>query len=543
MLLPLLAVPLGAYCARILQGRPPAPLLFIESLARRIMKFLGIDPGRGMGWQAYLRDLLIFHAIGFILLLAILLCQGWLPLNPAGIASMPWPVAVNTAISFITNTNWQAYAGEISLSYFSQMAGLTVQNFTSAAAGIAVMAALARGIKSRESDNLGNFGADMIRIILFILLPGSLVLALFLVSQGVIQNFNAPLTLGDISGWAGQILPMGPAASQIAIKQLGTNGGGFLSANAAHPFENPGPLSDFIQAFCILLLPAALPFAFGRMTGMKEHGRALFITMYVLFCIGLILMLQGEYQAPYAMEGKEQRIGIVGSMLWSASTTAASNGSVNAMLDSLSPLAGMIAMLHIMLGEIIFGGVGSGVYGLIIFVLITVFLSGLMVGRTPEYAGKKIGRTEITWSMIAALLPGLLILIFSALACMLPKPGTGNAGPHGLSEILYAFSSAAGNNGSAFGGLNVGMDFYLHCTSLAMLIGRFGVMIPVLAIGGSLAIKKYTPPSAGTFPVHTPLFIVLLCGILLIVGALTFFPALSLGPLAEHILMMNNTLF
>jgi K+-transporting ATPase ATPase A chain len=493
---------------------------------------------------------LIFNVGGFLSVLVLQLAQSSLPLNPANLGAVEPFLAFNTATSFMTNTNWQSYAGETTLSYFTQMVGLTVQNFVSAATGIAVVIALTRGLARRSATTLGNFWVDLTRATLYILLPLSLVFALILVSQGVIQNFNAPVTVETLTGDT-QILPQGPAASQIAIKQLGTNGGGYFNTNSAHPYENPTPLSNFWQMFAILLIPAALTYTYGRMVGSVRQGWVIFAAMLLLLGAGLAVMLASEYSLnpvygiAGGLEGKETRFGIANSILWGAVTTAASNGSVNAMHSSFTPLAGGIALLNILLGEIIFGGVGAGLYGMLIFVILTVFIAGLMVGRTPEYLGKKIEAREIKMAILAILLPSACILLFSALATVTEAglASRANSAAHGFTEILYAFASAAGNNGSAFAGLNANTPFYNGLLGLAMWIGRFGVILPVLAIAGSMVTKKVAPPSPGTFPTDSPLFVGLLVAVILIVGALTFFPALALGPLVEHLLMSRGQAF
>jgi len=515
-----------------------------------IYRLTGIDPYEETNWRVYTFNLIMFNLVGLLLLFAIQLLQSKLPLNPAGLPNVPWHSAFNTAVSFMTNTNWQGYAGETTLSYLVQMTGLTVQNYVSAATGIAVLLALIRGISRRSTDMLGNFWTDLIRSILYILLPLSILLACILAGQGVVQNFKEYETIHTLEG-AGQVLPMGPAASQIAIKQLGTNGGGFFNANSSHPYENPTPLTNFLELLAILLIPAALTYTFGKMVGSTRQGWTIFIVMLILFISGLAISLFSEYSAHTIfgniplMEGKETRVGITSSVLWSISTTSASNGSVNAMLDSFSPISGMLAMINIMLGEVIFGGVGAGLYGMVIFIILTVFIAGLMVGRTPEYLGKKIESFEVKMAIVAILVPNMVIQIFSAFASI-SVPGISslnNAGPHGLSEILYAYSSAAGNNGSAFAGLNANTLFYNLTLGLGMLAGRFGVIIPVLAIAGTMAKKKITPESSGTFRTDNWLFVCLLIAVIIIIGGLAHFPALSLGPIVEHLLMNNGMTF
>jgi potassium-transporting ATPase potassium-binding subunit len=546
-----LGLPLGRMMATALEGEaPPRGLGWMGRLERLFYAGGGIDPRSSMNWRQYLGALIGFHALGGLLLFLILRFQNFLPFNPQGLANVEWSLALNTAISFVTNTNWQAYSGESTLSYFSQFAGLTVQNFLSAAVGISVLAALARGLRNKESDKLGNFWADMVRSCVYVLLPLSIVMAFLLVGQGVVQSFAAYLDASTLEG-ATQTLPFGPAASQIAIKQLGTNGGGFFGVNSAHPFENPTPFSNFLQMLAILLIPLACVEMFGRMLNQKKHARALLVAMFVIFVPVLIIALYAEFQPNTALaglpfiEGKEIRFGILNSTLWSQVTTAASNGSVNAMHDSLSPLAGGLAIFNMLLGEIVFGGVGSGLYGMVLFAILTVFLAGLMVGRTPEYLGKKIQAPEVRLAAVGIILPSAVVLLGSALSVLHPSglAGLANQGPHGLSEILYAWASAANNNGSAFAGLTVNTTFYNLLLGVAMIIGRFGVMIPVIAVAGSLAKRKIAPPSSGTFPSEGPLFVSLLVGVILIVGALTFFPVLSLGPVVEHLLLGSGISF
>jgi potassium-transporting ATPase potassium-binding subunit len=535
---------LGGYMARVYTGQPTLLARALGPLERGIYRLAGVDAAQSYGWKGYAAALIAFNVLGFLVVFLLQLAQGALPLNPAGLPGVEPALAFNTATSFATNTNWQAYGGETTLSYLTQMAGLGVQNFVSAATGMAVVIALTRGLISRSGRELGNFWVDLVRGALYILLPLSLVLALVLVSQGVVQNFNA-YTEATTLGGDTQLLPQGPVASQIAIKQLGTNGGGFFNVNSAHPFENPTPLSNFVQMFSILLIPAALTATYGAMVGNRRQGWAIFAAMFALLVAGLTVMLLSEYQGNAALggllslEGKEVRFGITNSILWGASTTAASNGSVNAMISSFSPLAGGVAMLNIMLGEVVFGGVGAGLYGILIFVIFTVFIAGLMVGRSPEYLGKKVESREIKMAILAILMPSVCILLGAALASV-TDAGLGsraNTGAHGLSEILYAFASAAGNNGSAFAGLNANTPFYNILLGMAMWVGRFGVILPALAIAGSMAGKRVAPPSSGTFPTDSPLFVVLLIAIIIIIGALTFFPALSLGPIVEHLLV------
>lgn len=545
-----LAPPLGRYMAAVFTGRRTFMHRIFGGMERLLYRVCGINERQEMtSWQ-YIGAVALFGGVGLVALTAMQMFQSVLPFNPQGFGGVSWHLALNTAISFITNTNWQAYSGEATFGYGLQALGLGVQNFVSAATGIAVMVALARGFSRKESGTIGNFWVDMVRSTLYVLLPLSILLAVVLSAEGVVQTLSGYTTVHTLEG-AEQVIPLGPAASQIAIKQLGTNGGGFFGVNSAHPFENPTPLTNYLEILALLLIPAALTLTYGYMVGSARQGWALFAAMSLIFCAGLGVSLWAEHAGNPLMggaamlEGKEMRFGITNSVIWSNATTVASNGSVSAMHDSLSPLTGLITMVNMMLGEIIFGGVGSGMYGMAMFVIVTVFIAGLMVGRTPEYLGKKIERYEIRMAMLAILAPCVVILISSAIAVCIPA-GTGtiaNGGPHGLSEILYAMTSAAGNNGSAFAGLGVNTVFYNMMTGAVMLIGRYGVIIPVLLATGSIAAKRTVPPSAGTFPTDTPLFVVLLIGVILIVGALTFFPVLSLAPIAEHLLMHGGSLF
>lgn len=512
-----------------------------------------------MNWKQYLAALLVFNAFGFISLMALLMTQEWLPLNPAHIPNMSWHLALNTAVSFMTNTNWQSYNGEVSASYLSQMAGLAVHNFLSAATGMAAALALIRGIRNKASEGenstgyrapLGNFWVDITRTTLYVFIPLSIILTIFLLSQGVVQNFSSYVHGITLEG-KDQILPMGPAASQIAIKQLGSNGGGFFGVNSAHPFENPTPFSNFLEWIAILLVPVAIPFVFGRMVKDKSQGRALFAAKTAVFAIGMVVVLVAELGLNTmtgghgSMEGKEVRFGIPASAMWAEATTVVSNGSVNAMHDSFSPLGGMIPLINIMLGEIIYGGVGAGMYGMLVFVFITVFFAGLMVGRTPEYIGKKIESREVQLSVLAIIGQTVMILFLAAIAVVTKAglAGLNNQGPHGLSEILYAYSSTIGNNGSAFAGLTVNMVFYNVTLAFAMLVGRFVVIVPVLAIAGSLGAKTPIPPSVGTFATNNTTFVVLLIITIIILAGLNFFPALTLGPILEHFLMLKGMVF
>jgi potassium-transporting ATPase potassium-binding subunit len=541
---------LGSYMARIYEGQPTLPSTLLRPVEGVIYRLAGVSPSQEQTWKQYALAMLVFNIGGFLVVFLLQVLQGSLPLNPAGLANVEPLLAFNTATSFMTNTNWQSYAGEVTMSYLTQMVGLSVQNFLSAATGMAVLVALVRGLARRSASTLGNFWADMVRSILYILLPLSIVLALLLVGQGVVQNFNDPATATTLIG-ATQTIPQGPAASQIAIKQLGTNGGGYFNANSAHPYENPTPFSNLLHMLSILLIPAALTYTYGKMVGSARQGWAVFAAMLILLVAGLTIMLISEYTpnpvmgTSSALEGKETRFGVANSLLFGVATTAASNGSVNSMHSSFSPLAGGIAMLNIMLGEIIFGGVGAGLYGMIIFIILTVFIAGLMVGRTPEYLGKKIEANEIKMAIIAVLLPSACILLMTALASVtdVGLSSRANSGPHGFSEILYAFTSAAGNNGSAFAGLNANTAFYNLLLGIAMWIGRFGVILPVLAIAGGMVGKRSAPPSSGTFATDSALFVGLLIAVILIVGALTFFPALALGPIVEQLLMQAGRSF
>jgi potassium-transporting ATPase potassium-binding subunit len=516
---------------------------WLEKLSYKIIK---VNPNEESNWKSYTFGLLLFNLVGIIFLFLIQMIQAQLPLNPANLPNVSWHSALNTAISFVTNTNWQGYSGEVTMSYFVQMIGLTVQNFVSAATGMAVIIALIRGLARKNTDKLGNFWADLTRATLYILLPLSILFAVVLVGQGVVQNFSSYETVQTLQGGQ-QVLPIGPAASQIAIKQLGTNGGGFFNANSAHPFENPTPFSNFLEMLTIFLISGGLTYTYGKMVGSARQGWTIFMVMMFLFVAGLGISLYSEYATNpvfgniAAMEGKETRFGITNSILFSVVTTDASCGAVNAMHDSLSPLAGMVPMINMLLGEVIFGGVGAGLYGMVVFIILTVFIAGLMVGRTPEYLGKKIGAFEVQMAIIANLSTSFAILTFTAWASTASYglSSLNNAGPHGFSEIFYAFTSAAGNNGSAFAGLNANTLFYNLSLGLVMLIGRFGVIIPMLAIAGSLAGKNITPTSAGTFRTDNWLFASLLIAVILIVGGLTYFPALSLGPIVEHLILMN----
>jgi potassium-transporting ATPase potassium-binding subunit len=556
----LLTKPVGQLLSRVLdpEGRTPFdPVL--KPLERLLYRLLGVDPKAEQTWKQYAVSLLAFSLVGVLLTYVVLRIQHILPLNPRKLGPVPPALAFNTAVSFSTNTNWQNYAGESTLSYFSQMVGLAFHNFVSAAAGIAVAAALVRGIARRSAKTIGSFWADLVRVNLYLLLPFCFVLSLVLVSQGVIQNFQPAResALIEPSGTAAtQTIPQGPAASQIAIKMLGTNGGGFFNANAAHPYENPTPFSNFLQMLAILLIPAGLTYYLGTSVKNRRHGWAVWTAMAILFLAGVLVCWRAESlgnprltalgvdSAGGNMEGKEVRFGIFNSSLFATVTTDASCGAVNAAHDSFTPLGGLVPLFNIQLGEVVFGGVGSGLYGILIFVVLAVFLTGLMVGRTPEYLGKKIEGYDVKVAVLALLVPIFCILGFAAwgAAGRSGLTGLGNRGPHGLSEILYAFSSAAGNNGSAFAGLNGNSPWYNVTLGLAMFFGRFFMIVPVLALAGSLGRKKLLPPSDASFPVSGLMFIIILIGTIIIVGALTFLPALALGPIVEHFTMNGSAL-
>ncbi|MGB0129205.1 MAG: potassium-transporting ATPase subunit KdpA [Rhodocyclaceae bacterium] len=569
--LTLLALPLGPFIARVLSGEPTFLSPALGRVERGFYRLAGVDPLDDMPWRRYATAVLAFSAIGLLAAYGLQRLQGFLPLNPQGLGAVSPDSAFNTAISFVTNTNWQGYGGESTMSYLTQMLALTVQNFVSAATGIAVLAAFVRGLIRKQENGLGNFWVDLTRTTLYVLLPLSFVLALFLVSQGVVQNLRPAVEVPLVQSTeviipandgqpekreviATQQLPQGPAASQVAIKQLGTNGGGFFNVNSAHPYENPAPLANFVEMLAILLIPAALCFSYGHMVGDKRQGWAIYAAMSLIFIVlaaGAIaaeehgipgLSALGIDASPGNLEGKETRFGAATSALWAAATTAASNGSVNAMHDSFTPLGGMVAMWLMQLGEVVFGGVGSGLYGMLVFAIIAVFIAGLMVGRTPEYLGKKIEAFEMKMAALVILIPPFVVLFGTAVA-VVSEPGLSslsNPGAHGFSQVLYAFSSAGNNNGSAFAGLSANTPFYNTALGVAMWIARFGLVVPVLALAGSLAAKRLVPPSSGTLPTHTPLFVGLLIGTVLLVGALTFVPALALGPIVEHLIMTGG---
>ena len=546
VLLMVLAQPLGRGLASLVADKP-----VFARLEAPLWRLLGAQAS-DMRWPHYLLAILLFNALGFVVLLAMLLLQGSLPLNPQQLPGLSWHLALNTAVSFVTNTNWQSYSGESTLSYFSQMVGLTVQNFLSAATGIAVAFALIRGFANRSSATLGNAWRDLTRITLYVLLPISLLMALFFVSQGSIQNFSPYHSFSTLEG-VQQTLSMGPVASQEAIKMLGTNGGGFFNANSAHPFENPTVLTNLVQMLSIFLIPAALCFAFGESVRDRRQGHMLLWAMTLMFVAAVAVVMWAELQgnphflqlgadSAINMEGKETRFGILNSSLFAVITTSASCGAVNAMHDSFTALGGMVPMWLMQLGEVVFGGVGAGLYGMLLFVLLAVFIAGLMIGRTPEFLGKKVDVWEMKMTALAILVTPALVLIGTALAMMTDagRSAMANPGIHGFSEVLYAVSSASNNNGSAFAGLSANTPFWNLLLAVCMLLGRFGIIIPVMAIAGAMAVKKVQPVGNGTLPTHGPLFIALLIGTVLLVGALTFIPALALGPVAEHLQLVQG---
>jgi len=556
-LLTLITKPMGLYLMQVLDTNGRTWLdPVLRPVEKLTYKLLGIDPQREQGWKQYTFAMLAFSFVGVVFAYAILRLQGVLPLNPQGLPGLSHHLAFNTAVSFTTNTNWQSYGGEATMSYFSQMVGLTFHNFVSAAVGIAIAAALVRGIARSSVKTLGNFWADLVRVTYYLLLPICVVFALFLVSQGMIQNFDAYTKAKTLEG-AEQIIAQGPMASQVAIKMLGTNGGGFMNANAAHPFENPTLLSNFIQMLSIFAIGSGLTYYLGRMVKNQAHGWAVWAAMMVLFVGGVLVCAHceaagnpihqqlGIAAADGNMEGKEVRFGVFNSSLFATITTAASCGAVNSMHDSFTPIGGLVPLFMIELGEVVIGGVGAGLYGMLVFVILAVFIAGLMVGRTPEYLGKKIQAKEVKLAMLTLLILTLSILGFTAWACVSDwgVAGLNNAGPHGFSEMLYAYSSATGNNGSAFAGLTANTPWYNTTLGLAMLIGRFLMIVPIMALAGSLADKQTVPPSAGTFPVNGATFTFLLIGTVLLIGALNFLPALALGPIVEHFLMGKGGLF
>ena len=563
-----LAKPLGTFMAKVFQGERTFLDPLLRPLERLIYRTAGVNSEEEMGWKTYAVAMILFNVLGALVVYGLQRLQGVLPLNPQGLGAVSPDSSWNTAISFITNTNWQGYGGETTLSYLSQMLALAVQNFVSAATGIAVLIAMIRGIMRHTSNTIGNFWVDLTRSTLYILLPLALVLAVVLVSQGVVQTFGPyktvsllqPTTDANNKAVTEQVLPLGPAASQIAIKQLGTNGGGFFNVNSAHPFENPTPLSNFLEMLSLLLIPAALVYTFGKMVGDTRQGWAILISMTIIFVALLSVTVWSEQGGNPAftkmgvdqtqtninpggnMEGKEMRFGVANSALWATATTAASNGSVNSMHDSNMPLGGMIPLWLLHLGEVIYGGVGSGLYGMLAFVIVAVFVAGLMVGRTPEYLGKKIEAYEMKMASLILLIPVFTALVGTAIGVISPagRATIYNPGPHGFTEVLYAFSSATANNGSAFAGLGANTPFYNTALGVIMFFARYWLAIPALAIGGSLARKKKVPVGAGTLSTHTPLFIGWLIAVVIVVGALGFLPALALGPIVEHLMIFGH---
>ncbi|MEI7474972.1 MAG: potassium-transporting ATPase subunit KdpA [bacterium] len=544
----------GEYIAKVFKGEKTLFSFALRPIEKVLYKLFGIDESKEMDWKMYAFSLIIFNVIGIIGLFLLQEVQHILPLNPQGLQAVRWDNALNTAVSFVTNTNWQAYSGETTMSYLTQMLGLTVQNFLSAAVGIAVAIAFLRAFIKKEASFIGNFWVDLTRSIIYILLPLSILYSVFFASQGIIQNFNPYVKATNIQGQT-QIIAQGPAASQIAIKQLGTNGGGFFNANSSHPYENPNPSTDYVEIIGLLLIATSLPFTFGALLNNRKQGWAIFASMMTLYLIGLGIALWAEFHGnPFLsklginhglnMEGKEVRFGVLNSVVFAQSTTVTSCGAINAMHDSLMPLTGLVTMFNMMVGEVIFGGVGTGLIGMILYAVLTMFLVGLMIGRTPEIFGKKLEPFEMIMAVIALVLPSIIQLIFGAFASThnIGLSSLNNAGPHGLSEIIYAFASGAGNNGSAFAGLNANTPFYNLTLAFAMLIGRFGTIIPSLAIAGSLIKKKFVPDES-KFPTASPLFVMMLVSVVIIVGALTFFPILVLGPILEHLLMLSGKLF
>jgi len=555
IVLMLLAVPFAGYMAKVFTGRRVLLTLVIRPLEARIYRLCRIDEAEEMSWKRYSTAFLLFNAVGLAVLFALQLSQGRLPLNPQGLGPVRWDTALNTAISFVTNTSWQAYGGETTMSYLTQMLGITVQDFLSSAIGIAVLLPLIRAFIHKFKGTVGNFWVDTTRTMVYVLLPLSIILALLLVSQGVVQTFGPYPKVETLEG-AEQVIAVGPAASEIAIKQLGSDGGGFFNANSAHPFENPTPFTNALETMALLLIPVALPLTFGIMVGKRRQGWAIFAAMLILFLLGLTVVLSAEWRGSQAlarlgvaggtnMEGKEVRFGIAASALWAESTTVTSNGSVNSMHDSLMPLTGLVCMFNMAVGEVIFGGVGVGLIGMLMFAILAIFLAGLMIGRTPEFLGKKLEAKEMIMAVVASVAPSVAALVCASIAVSTRAglSSLNNAGPHGLSEVLYAFFSSAGNNGSAFAGLNANTVFYNLTTGFVMLVGRFATVLPALAIAGSLAAKKTVPPSSATFPTEGPLFVVMLTAVVLIVGALTFFPALVFGPVLEHLLLLAGRTF
>lgn len=538
---------LGNYMAHVFEGRVTFAHRYLNPLEQFSYRICGINPHNEMNWSSYATALFFFNLWGFLTIFLLMIFQNFLPLNPQAFPGTSLSLAFNTAISFVTNTNWQSYSGESTLSYLTQMCGLTVQNFLSAATGMGALLVLIRGITRKTTQDLGNFWVDIIRCVVYVLLPLSFIFALVLVGEGVVQTFSPYVEAVTLEGEK-QVIPLGPVASQEAIKMLGTNGGGFFNANSAHPFENPTPLTNLLQTLALLLIPAASVYSYGVMINNRKHAFCLLFVMFVIYAFGLTFSAYSEYMAnpvlelSPVMEGMETRFNVYPSVLWSITTTATANGSVNAMISSLSPIAGGFCMFNIMLGELIFGGVGVGLCSIIMFTLLTLFLSGLMVGRTPEYLGKKIEIREMQLVIISVLLPGVLILVGSGISCLIPVAmgSLSQHGPHGLSELLYAFTSSAGNNGSAFAGIDANNTYYNVALGIVMMFARFSIIFPSLAVAGLLARKKISPISTGTFSSEGPLFVILLFSIIIIVGGLTFFPALCLGPVTEHLLLIKG---
>jgi K+-transporting ATPase ATPase A chain len=554
-ILTILAYPMGVYMAKVFSGDRTFLSPVIAPVERFLYRIFAVDPNEDMSWKTYTLSLVLLNVIGIAVLFLLQLIQGWLPFNPQKFGAVRWDTALNTAISFGTNTNWQAYSGEQTMSYLTQMLGLTVQNFISAAIGIVAVIAVIRGFVRKSAAAIGNFWVDLTRCILYILLPLVVILSFILVSQGVVQTLSPSIEARTLEG-SKQVIAVGPVASQVAIKQIGTNGGGFFNTNSAHPFENPTPLTDFLEVLGLLLIAAALPFTLGAMLKNRRQGFVVFAAMMILYLTGLGIFAWTEMQGSpllekagiasgMNMEGKETRFGIVNSALFAQSTTVTSCGAVNSMHDSMLPLSGMVLLFNMAIGEVIFGGVGTGLIGMLSYAILTLFLAGLMIGRTPEFMGKKLELLEMVMAVVIIVTPAILQLILSSIAVSTQAgvASLGNTGPHGLSEIIYAFASASGNNGSAFAGLNANTVFYNLTTSLAMLIGRFSTIVPALAIAGNLAEKKIVPESVATFPTASLLFTFMLVAVIIVVGALTFFPVLTLGPLLEHLLLAIGKTF
>jgi K+-transporting ATPase ATPase A chain len=553
--LTLAAVPLGKFMAKVFSGRRNFLTPIVGPAEKLLYRLFGVDERDEMSWKSYAFSLVVFHTTGIAALFLLQLIQGLLPFNPQKFGAVRWDTAFNTAISFVTNTNWQAYGGEQTMSYFTQMVGLTVQNFLSAAVGLASAFAFIRGFTRKTANTIGNFWVDLTRSILYVLMPLTIIWSLVLVSQGVVQTLAPSIHAQTLEGQE-QVIAVGPAASQVAIKQLGTNGGGFFNANSAHPLENPTPLTDFMEVFGLMLIPASLPFTLGAFLKRRRQGWAIYASMMILFLLGLAVALSAEFQGSpilekmgilhgVNMEGKEVRFGVIHSILFAQSTTAVACGAINSMHDSLMPLSGLVLIFNMAIGEVVFGGVGVGLIGMMLYAVLTMFLAGLMIGRTPEFIGKKLESYEMIMSVIAILSSAITLLVMTSIAIStrVGLSSLNNAGPHGLSEILYAYASTANNNGSAFAGLNANTLFYNLTTSFAMLVGRFSTILPALAIAGSLARKQIIPVSAGTFPTTSKLFVVMLVSVVIIVGALTFFPALTLGPFLEHLFIQIGKTF